>query len=211
MYAIERALSVKAVIDLLCGHFDKTEWGLTKGILAGAFGNPERVESGEGVHKVKGADLAAAHEPHARRRGAPRVPGHVFPARRVRHVRADESASSVFAPFRAETLKLASKVNIEETAEPYCRVVRCGAMDKLADPAMREALAQAQRDDVRAATAVTRKAQEGLDAWRDLFDELIASYSDGTLSTYLLPNDEPKKPHTARGYPEAWLRDIGFD
>jgi dipeptidase len=242
-YPVERALSVEAAIDLLRGHYDGTEWDLTKGILAGPFGNPKRVEGGEGMKKVKGAAPRPISLPRTSHT-------HVGVARRGRPVMffaPDEPASSVFAPFLAETLKLAAQVDLEETAELYAVPYAVSrrdqfqyrksmfwaltgvanqlnlyyanmtalfvkpAMDKW-QPAMMQALAQAPRDDVRAATAIARKAQEELaDAWWDLYDALIVSYNDGTLNTYLLPNHDPKKPYTTFGYPAEWLRDIGFD
>ena len=95
---------MEAAIDLLCGHDDKTEWGLTKGVLAGPVGNPKRVEGGEGMHKVKDADIAAAHEPHARRRGRPVIfwcpTSPPRPSSRL---------------SRAKTLKLASEMNHRES------------------------------------------------------------------------------------------------
>ncbi len=233
-YPVDAKLSIEAAIELLRGHYAGTEWDLTKGIVAGPFGNPKRVEGGLGMKAVPGM----MPRPISIQRTSQTHVGVASKKAPVALYGPDEPSTTVFAPFFAETLRQAATVPLEKTAALYSRYYQVGRRDQFAYkqsawwafdavanlcnlyysnmtqmhvfPAVKlwqaKMLDVVRRGDVKAAV----KAQDALvDAWWDLYDTLLVTYNDGTYNYY--PGHDPKKPYAAIGYPEGWLRDIGFD
>lgn len=233
-YPVDHKLSVEAAIETLRGHYDGTNWDLTKGILAGPFGNPNRLENGLGLEAVPGALPRPISIPRTSY-------AHIGIANKKNPVALyapDEPSMAVFAPFFTETLKHAATLPLKETAILYSHYYQIGRRDQFAYkqsawwgfdavsnlcnlyysnmtqmhvfPAIKEwqpkMLDIVRKGDI----AASVKAQDELiEAWWELYDLLMVRYNDGTYNYYL--GHDPQEPFVAIGYPESWLLDIGFN
>mmetsp|Transcript_3937 Transcript_3937/g.7213 ORF Transcript_3937/g.7213 Transcript_3937/m.7213 type:complete len:625 (-) Transcript_3937:43-1917(-) len=228
---VDNKLTKEDLMTLYRSHYEGTDFDMTKGILAGPFGNPRRIEGGVGSKMGQFArDISIPRTAYTHIGYADAKNGAAFFA-------TDEPTSSVFAPFLVSTLKQASAEHLNETLNLYSPTYQVGtsgefdrssawwAFDIVANwmnlnfrnmsieivyPAVQE-----WQDVMKAAHAVgtteaATKAQNDVVAhWWKMFELLIVRYNDGTYNFY--PGYPKDKPHATIGYPEEYLKDIGYD
>lgn len=235
-YPVDKALSMEDVLGALRGNYEGTEWDLTKGIFAGPFGNPKRIEGGPGLKAVKGAmprPISIPRTSHVHIGFA-----HPDPSKSAALYGPDESGTTVYAPFFTSTLEKARHMPLNDTSALYSKYYQEGRRDvygyrasawwafnivanalnfnyqnmtaEFVKPAIAkhqsEMLALLRSGDESASV----KAQNALvDAWWALYDKLVVTYNDGTFN--FAANHNPKKPYEPFGYPESYLKDIAFD
>lgn len=226
---VDRRISLEDVMGVFRSHYEGTEFDMTKGILAGPFGNPQRVEAGQGIKKVGGQIT----RPISIQRTAYTMIGVADPKNAVVYYATDTPATSVFVPFLARTLRKAAKSeNLKESTSLYSKRFQTGkktefdrfsawwAFDFVANwmninyrnmsqtfvqPAVKKwqprLIEVANTRDEKLITAMT---DELVKYWWKLADTLIVTYNDGYYTT-----PDGKAAYT--GYPEEFLRSIGFN
>eukprot|EP01134_Creolimax_fragrantissima_P001222 CFRG1222T1 len=231
---VDEKITVTNLMNLYRGFYEGTDHDMSRGILAGPFRNPHRVEGGDGIITVKGQFTRAISIP----RTAYTHIGYPDPAKPVAWVALDEPANSVFVPFLSSTIVEAyNSKSLMDTAKLYSHGFQVGCKSKLnresawwafdivanwmninyhnmsvevVQPAVRDWQAKMITAYEEGSTAGTKEAQDSVTAhWWALFDLLVVRYNDGTYNFY--PGYPKDKPHLAIGYPSDWLADVGFD
>ena len=228
---VDNKVSIEDIMAIYRSRYEGTEFDMTKGILAGPFGNPQRVDGGDGITQVGGQ----VTRPISIQRTAYTMIGVADPKNPLVLYASDAPTTSVFVPFLASTLRKASASNIEAsrslysdryqkgTKKEFDRYTAWWAFDFVANwmninyrnmsaeyvyPAV--AKWQPEMISVGASgndTAIVEKTNELIDAWWKLADLLVVRYNDGYLN---FPESSPDKVFNT-GYPADFLREIGFD
>ena len=225
---VDKPVTLEAVMDIYRSRFEGTEFDMTKGILAGPFGNPQRVDAGTGVTEVGGQIT----RPIAVQRTAYTMIGVADPDNARVYYATDTPSTSVFVPFLASTLRKADASNVQATGDLYSRRFQTGkktefdrysawwAFDFVANwmninyanmsaefvyPSVKEwqpkLIEAGNSGDESVIVAVT---DELIQYWWDLADKLIVTYNDGYYT-------EPSGKASYTGYPAEYLRAIGFN
>jgi len=230
---VDKKLTVLEVMDLFQHFYEGTEWDMQKGVLAGPFGNPKRIEGGAALKLgqfARGISIPRTTHTHL---------GYASATKGATFFSVDEPASGVFAPFLTSTLREANldSMTLEETANMYAHKYQIGRRDQftrdsawwafdvvanwmnfnyrnMSETFVRPAMKLWQQNAMDAfekgTTTAVRMFQEDLvEAWWSLFDLLVVRYNDGTFNFH--PGYNPKYPAERFGYPEGWLKDIGYD
>jgi dipeptidase len=228
---VDAKVSVEDIMAIYRSHYEGTDFDMTKGILAGPFSNPFRIDGGDGVNIVGGQIT----RPISIQRTAYSIIGVADPNNPMVLYASDTPSSSVYVPFLASTLKKADPSNMEATKMLYSDRYQVGekrkfdrysawwAFDFVANwmninyrnmsseyvyPAVE--LWQPKMLDV-AATKDEEKINALVDeliaSWWDLADKLVVRYNDGY---YNFPESAPEKVFYT-GYPAEYLRLIGFN
>ena len=225
---VDRKVTLEHLMSIFRSHYEGTEFDMTKGILAGPFGNPQRVEAGEGVKKVGGQitrPISIQRTAYTMIGIADKMNARVFYA-------TDAPATSVFVPFLASTLKKADSHNLSASTLLYSPRYQHGkktefdrysawwAFDFVANwmninyhnmsetfvkPAIKEwqpRLVEVAntKDEVR----IMNITDQLIEAWWKLADTLVVTYNDGYYTT-------PDGTASYTGYPADYLRSVGFN
>ncbi|CAE8607539.1 unnamed protein product [Polarella glacialis] len=99
-------ISVETIMNYTRDHYADTDYDMTKGVLSGTFGNPNRLEGGVGMQEIRGQ--------FARGFSIPRTSYSVVvqsrhpPERSIAWLAADQPMTSVFVPFVASAKRAAA-------------------------------------------------------------------------------------------------------
>ena len=231
-YKVEKLLDLPSLMALFRGHYDGTDHDLTKGILAGPFGNPKRVEGGPGLAKTHGAfarGISITRTSHTHL-------GYAHPDHAACFYSPDEPQSGVFAPFFTKTLQEAARVPLNETSGMYSHHYQemrrdqfskdsaWWAFDVVANwmnlnfhnmsvevvsPMVNKWQKLMLSAYATGSSAEALSAQDALvSAWWSLFEKLIVQYNDGVYN-FFAPGE--KVGYERIGYPTEFLEDIRFD
>ena len=228
---VDKKVSVEDVMSIYRSRYEGTEFDMTKGILAGPFGNPQRVDGGDGITQVGGQ----VTRPISIQRTAYTMIGVADPNNPLVFYATDAPTTSVFVPFLASTLRKASAGNMDATRVLYSDRYQQGskkifdrysawwAFDFVANwmninyrnmsaEYVYPAVAKWQPIMIEMAasgndTAITEKTDELIQFWWSLADLLVVRYNDGYFN---FPESNPDKVFNT-GYPAEYLRQIGFD
>jgi len=214
-------------------HYENTDFDMREGVLAGPYGNPNRIEGGDGITKITGW--------YARGISIPRtvygtlVAPDVDVSKSIAWFASDSPASSVFVPFFAGANDSAT-VYRHGRAEIYSRDSAFWAFnfvanwmnlnyqlsnEKVVAPAVKknQEMVLASVDAFVASEDASSKSKDGfnamqsdlqnnvVDAWRKVGDIIIAQFSDGVYRT----PEMKAGAFVQYGYPEWYLQMIGFD
>jgi len=228
---VDKLVSVEDVMAIYRSRYEGTEFDMTKGILAGPFGNPQRVDGGDGMTQVGGQ----VTRPISIQRTAYTMIGVANPKNPLVYYATDAPTTSVFVPFLASTLRIASGNDMNATRALYSDRYQLGskkvfdrysawwAFDFVANwmninyrnmsseyvyPAVTKWQTEMiNMGDSGNQTAINEKTDELISSWWKLADLLIVRYNDGY---YNYPESNPEKVFST-GYPAEFLREIGFD
>jgi dipeptidase len=225
---VDKKLSIEDIMAIFRSRYEGTEFDMTKGILAGPFGNPQRVDGGDGIKQVGGQ----VTRPIAIQRTAYTMIGVADPENPLVYYATDTPSTSVFVPFLASTLRKASAQDMEGTKNLYSDRYQTGkktqfdrysawwAFDFVANwmninyanmsstfvyPAVREwqpKLIEAAKTKNEA--EIIRVTDELVDSWWKMADTLVVTYNDGYYT-------EPSGKASYTGYPAEFLRSVGFN
>ena len=229
---VEKKLDLKSLMDLFRGHYEGTDHDLTKGILAGPFGNPKRIEGGPGLAKFPGAfarGISITRTSHTHL-------GYAHPESAACFYSPDEPQSGVFAPFFTKTLLEAREVPLNKTSSMYSSYYQVMRRDQFSKDSAWWAFdvvanwmnLNFRNMSVEVVTPMVSKwqklmlsayatgestealkAQNALvEAWWLLFEKLIVQYNDGVFN-FFAPGE--KRGYERIGYPAGFLEDIRFD
>ncbi|KAF4739483.1 hypothetical protein FOZ62_024334 [Perkinsus olseni] len=229
----DHLLDLEDVMAIYRDNYEGTQFDLTKGILAGPFHSPYRLEGGEGEVEVPGQFARGISIP----RTAYTMIGYPDPDNAVLYYSEDAPATSLFVPFLCKTLSEAGDMELAETANLYAREFQVGykgdfsnaketawwAFDFVAnwmavnyDSMSREFVKPAinywQPKLLEAAlsqsTATCKAIQESVvQYWWKLSDTLVVRYNDGFYN--FPPSDPAAVEHI--GYPADFLAMIGYN
>lgn len=225
---VDKKVTLEDIMALFRSRYEGTEFDMTKGILAGPFGNPQRIDGGDGIKTVGGQ----VTRPIAVQRTAYTMIGVADPANPVVYYATDTTTTSVFVPFLASTLKKANEHSMADSATLYSDRYQKGmktqfdrysawwAFDFVANwmnlnyqnmsetfvyPAV--AAWQPRLIEIAATkdeTKITALVDDLIVNWWALADTLVATYNDGYFT-------DPAGKASYTGYPAAYLRDVGFN
>jgi len=223
---VKDTLSRSDVMNFMRDHYEGTEFDMTQGVLAGPFGNPNRIEGGPGLLQMPNEFTRAISIPRTVY-GLLIEPKPVA-AQSIAWFAADTPASSVFVPFFASST---------ECAEPYTKG-RIGVFTrdsawwaftfvanwmnlnyrdmsevyvgpKVQDEQQRILAAVesllSNWPDTDALNAIQTQLQDDLvRRWWELGDVLVGAFNDGIHTS----QNGTQKTY---GYPAWWLQMIGWD
>lgn len=225
---VDKKVSLEDVMAIFRSRYEGTEFDMTKGILAGPFGNPQRVDGGDGIKQIGGQVTRSI----AIQRTAYTMIGVADPENPIVYYATDTPSTSVFVPFLASTLRKASADDMEGSRSLYSNKYQMGkktefdrysawwAFDFVANwmninyrnmsetfvfPAVQEwqpkllSVAQTKNE-----TEIIKVTDDLIDAWWNLADTLVVTYNDGYYT-------EPSGKASYTGYPADYLRSIGFN
>lgn len=229
----DHLLGLEEVMDIFRDNYEGTQFDLTKGILAGPFHSPYRLEGGQGEVEVPGQFARGISIP----RTAYTMIGYPDPDNAVLYYSEDAPATSVFVPFLCKTLSEARGMELGETANLYAKQFQVGykgdfsnakdsawwAFDFVANwmainydnmsrefvkPAINYWQPQLLEAALSKSTFTCKAIQEAVvEYWWKLSDTLVVRYNDGFYN--FPPSDPSRVGHI--GYPADFLAMIGFN
>jgi dipeptidase len=228
---VDRRVTVEDIMSIYRSRYEGTEFDMTRGILAGPFGNPQRVDGGDGITQVGGQ----VTRPIAIQRTAYAMIGIADPDRPLIYYATDTPTTSVYVPFLASTLKQANAHDMNSTRSLYSDRYQVGsrkffdrysawwAFDFVANwmninyqnmstTYVYPAVEKWQKEMIKLGEsgdqpAIHSAVDEMIDSWWTLADLLVVRYNDGY---YNYPESSPEKIFYT-GYPAEYLRQIRFD
>jgi len=226
---VDEKLTKEDVMNLFRSSYKNTEFDMSKGVLAGPFGNINRIEGGNATKKgafARGISIPRTAYTHI---------GYPDPMNPAAFFATDTPASSVFVPLLSKTLKEARGVGIMETAAMYASSLQVGRKDVFTKDSAWWAfdivanwmninyrnmsqeyvypMVEKWQEEMSVAysqgtTDAAKDAQERVvDAWWELLNILIVRYNDGGFNF----GPYSSKDFVAIGYPDKYLDDINFD
>ena len=222
---VDRKVTLEDVMSIFRSHYEGTVFDMTRGILAGPFGNPQRVDAGEGVKNVGGQITRAI----SIQRTAYTMIGVADSKSPLVYYATDAPATSVFVPFLASTIRNSRKIS---PSHLYSRRYQTGKKTKfdrfsawwafdfvanwmninyhnMSSTFVQPAIEEWQPRLIQAAKSldektIIRETDRLVQAWWSLADTLVVTYNDGYFTS-------PDGTASYTGYPEPFLRSIGFN
>ncbi|KAF4689808.1 hypothetical protein FOZ62_023574 [Perkinsus olseni] len=228
----DHLLDLEDVMAIYRDNYEGTQFDLTKGILAGPFHSPYRLEGGEGEVEVPGQFARGISIP----RTAYTMIGYPDPDNAVLYYSEDAPATSLFVPFLCKTLSEAGGMKLAEAANLYAKQFQVGykgdfsnaketawwAFDFVANwmavnydnmsrefvkPAIKYWQPRLLEAALSKSTATCKAIQESVvQYWWKLSDTLVVRYNDGFYN--FPPSDPAAVEHI--GYPADFLAMIGY-
>lgn len=226
---VKSRLSRSDVMDFMRDHYEGTEFDMTQGVLAGPFGNPNRIEGGPGILQIQGEYTRAISIP--RTVYGLLVESKPAAAQSIAWLATDTPSSSVFVPFFASSTDCAEaytkgrngnftrdsawwaftfvanwmNINYRDMSEMYVAPqVREEQQRILAVVGSLESHGSSWPDTDSLNAIQTQLQDDLVQRWWELGDRLVAAFNDGS---HVFANGTQK----TYGYPAWWLQMIGFD
>jgi len=234
-FKAERKIDVSDVMDVYRTNYQGSDHDLTKGIFAQPFGNPHRIEGGNGLKTVKGQYARGISIP---RTGYTNI-GYADKKHPASWYATDEPQNSVFVPLLAETLKKANEVPLNESSNFFTHGYQVGykgefntesawwAFDIVANwmninyehmtknwvgPAVqkwqKKMLNTYFSQDV-SPESVKAQVDILVESWWEMYWQLLVMYNDGSYNYY--PGYPESNPFQQYGYSTEFLQEIGFN
>jgi len=213
---VESALTQQDVFALLRTQYEGTEFDLTKGIMAGPYGNPFRSEGGPSFGQIpRGVAIT---------RTLYSIVVQTGPSRQIAWFASDTPVTSVYVPLFSRTSAVSSSYSVGHNQEftrdsaswafnfvsNYMQLNYQGMSQAEVYPAIKK-----WQDDIdsrlskfeaanntQLATLQTALQEEVVASWWKLADFLVMKYNDGKVNW-------PKAGRSI-GYPEDYAKMIGF-
>jgi len=218
------------VMKWLRDHYEGTAFDMTKGILAGPFGNPNRIEGGRGSAVVHGHFTRGISIPRTNYGVLVEAKQGTRASQSIAWFATDSPATSVFVPLfasaeacamsyttgRKDVFSRASawwafnflanwmNINYQEMSQHHVYPMREEEQSRIL-----QSVATVEKAHPPPPQAVVEELQSKLqeqlvEKWWELADRMVVGFSDGVFNA-------PGGAVQAIGYPAWWLQMIGFN